>query len=105
MTLTAILITFFDICLLVGVIIGAIFSIKIYRILCDTWIPYENINSEIERSNAKFDELMAFMKTTFNNEFAKKVEDIMRVKAGMPQTTKIKGDDGNEYEVPVDPGW
>ncbi len=80
----------------------------LYKILCiskDNWIFYDTMRGEYEDTNRKLDEMLAFMKLTFNKDFAKKVEDVIRIKENIPTTVKIRCDDGLEHELPVDHGF
>jgi len=83
----------------------AYFAKKSYTASCDSWIFYDNILSEAQTTNRKLDELFAFLNLTFKEGFAKRVEEIVKGKYDAIPMTKIIGDDGNSYDVPIDHGF
>lgn len=78
---------------------------KRYALNRDSWIFYDNIFDELRTTNKKSDEVLAFLKLTFNRNFAQKIEDVMRIKSGAPQTIRRVCADGEEHEVPIDAGF
>lgn len=73
--------------------------------LSNLWIYYSNAEKEQIDTNKKLDEVYAFLKLTFNKDFAKKIEDVMRIKENVPNTVKVRCDDGEEHELAVDDGF
>ena len=90
------------IALLAGI---AYFLYKILAVLKDHWIFYDNMRGEYEETNKKMDDVLSFLKLTFNKDFAKKVEDVINIKENIPQTVRRMCDDGEYHEVPIDHGW
>lgn len=70
--------------------------------LKDLWMYYNTAAKEQADTNTKLDELTAFMKLTFNKDFAKKVEDVLRIKEDIPKTVMTLCDDGKYHDLPID---
>ena len=92
----------FDISWLVLLAVIAVYSVKSYN---SRWLDSETAAIASKETNEKLDEILAFMKTTFNKEFASKVEDLIRMDHGRPSTMRKICDDGEVHEVPIDLGW
>ena len=92
----------FDISWLVLLAVIAVYSVKSYK---SRWLDSETAAIASKETNEKLDAILAFMKTTFNKEFAAKVEDLIRMENPKGQTMRRLCDDGETHEVPIDPGW
>ncbi len=84
---------------------SAWFLYKLVRYQKDAWIVSSNLHAELSDANKKAEEIMAFLKLTFNKDFAKKVEDVIHIKEGMPPTVKVLCDDGKYHDLPEDRGF
>lgn len=87
----------------------AYFAWKIYRVLCDSWVFYDNLLKETQDMNKdiceKMNEMLAFAKLTFNQDFAKRLEETIKGKYNTTPTTMVLCDDGKERELPIEHGW
>jgi hypothetical protein len=71
----------------------------------DAWVSFTNLQAEMSDANKRSAEILAFLKLTFNKDFAKKVEDVIRIKENTPPTVKILCDDGKWHDLPEDRGF
>jgi len=69
------------------------------------WMIAANITNSVDAVTKSLDEYRRDFKLTFDNKFAKRVEEIVGL--GLPQkdVMKIVGMDGKEHIVPIDKGW
>ena len=105
MTLILILTVIFNISLIVLLAGIAWYACKSANYLKDVWVYFNLASKEQADTNLKLDELLAFLKITFNKNFAEKLEDVIRAKEGLPPTVKVLCDDGKEHELPEDIGF
>jgi hypothetical protein len=93
--------------LIISFELGAIayFAYKIYKSISKTWVLGELIKEEVDKSNRNWETLFAQWKLTFDREFAKRMEDIIKGKYESIPTVKMVCDDGVERELPIEQGW
>jgi hypothetical protein len=93
--------------LIISFELGAIayFAWKNQKSVSKYWILGEQVNEELRRNNANWETLFSQWKLTFDREFAKRIEDIIKGKYESIPTVKMVCDDGVERELPIEQGW
>ena len=105
MTLILILTAIFNVSVIILLAGIAWYLSRMTNYLKDVWVYFNLASKEQADTNLKLDEMLAFLKITFNKNFAEKLEDVIRAKEGLPPTVKVLCDDGKEHELPEDIGF
>jgi hypothetical protein len=82
---------------------GGVLNLK--KELENFWVTSANVTSALEQMTESIDQYRKDFKLTFDDKFAKRVEEIVGL--GMPpkDTMKVKCMDGEEHTVTIDHGW
>ncbi len=105
MTVIAVLMLIFNVSLVILIAGCAWYLSKLVKYQKDAWIVSANLDAELSDANKKADEILAFLKLTFNKDFAKKVEDVIHIRENIPATVKVLCDDGKYHDLPEDRGF
>lgn len=69
------------------------------------WVIGANISKDMETSANKIDEFRRDFKLTFDDKFARRVEEIIGLGISPKDTMQIIGMDGKPHIVPIDKGY